>query len=86
VILGPDNHDLWLDPAFRNITSVSEMLRPFEATMMNRYPVSTRVNQVQNDDVDCAKPIEPGASAAQARLFGVLIRSTGRDTSLLACL
>lgn len=69
VILGPDNHDLWLDPAFRNTTSVSEMLRPFESTMMRSYPVSTRVNQVQNDDVDCAKLLEPGASAAQPQLF-----------------
>ena len=37
--------------------------------MMRSYPVSTRVNQVQNDDADCAKPVEPGASQAQAQLF-----------------
>ena len=28
VILSPDNYDLWLDPAFRNPPSVSEMLKP----------------------------------------------------------
>ena len=69
VILRPENHDLWLDPAFRNTISISEMLRPFEAKMMRSYPVSTRVNQVQNDDADCATPLEAGASPVQAHLF-----------------
>jgi hypothetical protein len=27
-----------------------------------RYPVSTRVNQVQNDDADCARPLECGGA------------------------
>jgi putative SOS response-associated peptidase YedK len=69
VILSPDNYDLWLDPDFRNTASVAEMLRPFEARLMRRYPVSTRVNQVQNDDADCAKPVEPYSSPTQAQLF-----------------
>jgi putative SOS response-associated peptidase YedK len=69
VILRPDTYDLWLDPAFRNTASVSEMLRPFEATTMRSYPVSTRVNQVQNDGADCAKALELAESPAQARLF-----------------
>jgi putative SOS response-associated peptidase YedK len=68
-ILNPDVYDLWLDPAFRNVASVSEMLRPFEATMMKSYPVSTRVNQVLNDDADCAKPIELDMSSVQRPLF-----------------
>lgn len=61
--------DLWLDTAFRNTTVVSEMLKPFDATVMRRYPLSTRVNQVQNDDADCAKPIETDSSPSQAQLF-----------------
>ena len=69
VILKPENYDLWLDPAFRNMASVSEMLKPFEAAMMRSYPVSTRVNQVQNDDADCAKPVAVSGSPAQASLF-----------------
>src|SRR4030081_1979785 len=68
-ILSPDNYDLWLDPAFRNPPSVSEMLKPFDATIMRRYPVSTRVNQVQNDDADCTTPIETDSSPSQAQLF-----------------
>ena len=69
VILRAENYDLWLDPAFRDTTSVSEMLKPFDAGLMRRYPVSTRVNQVQNDDSDCSKPVEPDASPIQAQLF-----------------
>jgi putative SOS response-associated peptidase YedK len=45
------------------------MLRPFDAAQMKRYPVSTRVNNVLNDDADCAKPIGLDASPAQVQLF-----------------
>ena len=40
----------------------------FDAGLMRRYPVSTRVNQVQNDDADCARPVEH-SSTTQPRLF-----------------
>jgi putative SOS response-associated peptidase YedK len=69
VILSPDNYDLWLGPAFRNTASVSEVLLPFDSAMMRCYPVSTRVNQVQNDDPDCAKPVDRAPSPAQSALF-----------------
>jgi putative SOS response-associated peptidase YedK len=65
VILSVDNYDLWLDPVFRNTASVSEMLRPFDSTLMRRYPVST----AQNDDADCSKPVEASALPAQSQLF-----------------
>jgi putative SOS response-associated peptidase YedK len=41
---------LWLDPGFRRIDALKEMLNPLDATLMRRYPVSTRVNFVKNDD------------------------------------
>ncbi len=69
VILNLENYDLWLDPAFRDTTSVSEMLRPFDPALMRRYPVSTRVNHVVNDDAECAKPLELEPSPAQSQLF-----------------
>jgi putative SOS response-associated peptidase YedK len=69
VILRQDDYELWLDPAFRDTPSLSEMLRPFDAELMSRHPVSTRVKQVQNDDAECAKPLELGESPAQAQLF-----------------
>jgi putative SOS response-associated peptidase YedK len=69
VILRPDDYELWLDPAFRDTSSRSEMLRPFNAGLMSRHPVSAKINQVQNDDAECAKPLELGESPAQAQLF-----------------
>jgi len=69
VILRQDDYELWRDPTFGDAVSVSEMLRPFDARKMRHYPVSTRVNNVRNDDADCAKPVEPEASPTQAQLF-----------------
>jgi putative SOS response-associated peptidase YedK len=69
VILRPDDYDLWLDPAFKDAGSLSEMLKPFVAALMKRYPVSTRVNNVENDDADCARPLDHELSPAQSLLF-----------------
>lgn len=68
VILDRINYDLWLDPGMRNVDAVSEMLRPYDARIMRSYPVSTRLNQVQNEDAECARPIELEAPP-QGRLF-----------------
>ena len=57
VILNRDDYELWLDPGITNVDAVSELLKPFDATLMRMYPVSTRINQVQNDDEDCSKPV-----------------------------
>jgi putative SOS response-associated peptidase YedK len=54
VILNPEHYDLWLDPGFGRADALKEMLNPFDATLMRRYPVSTRVNFVKNDDPECA--------------------------------
>ena len=69
VILSHDNYDLWLDSGFRNTVSLSAMLRPLDAMFMKRYPVGARINSVQNDDADCAKPLQRDPSPSQARLF-----------------
>jgi putative SOS response-associated peptidase YedK len=58
VILSPEHYDLWLDPGFRRVDALKEMLNPFDATLMRRYPVSTRVNFVKNDDPECAAPLQ----------------------------
>jgi putative SOS response-associated peptidase YedK len=65
VILRPEAYDLWLDPGFGRIDALKEMLNPFDATLMSRYPVSTRVNFVKNDDPECAAALE-AANAAGA--------------------
>jgi putative SOS response-associated peptidase YedK len=58
VILNPDAFDLWLDPGFTDVTAASELLQPYDARLMRSYPVSTRINHAENDDAECAKPIE----------------------------
>ena len=57
-ILPVDDYDVWLDPGFKGTDDLKEMLRPFEAYLMKRYPVSTRVNLVKNDDPDCAAELK----------------------------
>jgi len=58
VILSPEHYDVWLDPGFRHAKALKEMLGPFDATLMRRYPVSTRVNVVKNDDPQCAAALQ----------------------------
>ena len=65
VILSPEHYDLWLDPEFRREEALQAILRPFDASQMKRYPVSTRVNFVKNDDPECAVAL-PVVNAAGA--------------------
>jgi putative SOS response-associated peptidase YedK len=58
VILDPDSYDLWLDPGMQDVRAISELLKPYDAHSMRCYPVSTRVNHVENDDEDCSRRIE----------------------------
>jgi putative SOS response-associated peptidase YedK len=58
VILDPDGYDLWLDPGMRDVSAVSELLKPYDARVMRCYPVSTRINHVTNDDEGCSAPVE----------------------------
>jgi putative SOS response-associated peptidase YedK len=67
VILDPDGYDLWLDPGMRDVAAGSELLKPCDARLMLRYPVSTRINHVANDDEGCSRPVE--LAQTQNRLF-----------------
>ena len=68
VILPATSYDLWLDPGFRDVAATTEMLKPYDAEQMRRYAVSTRVNNVTNDDRECSEPIEVSGTI-QAGLF-----------------
>src|SRR5271166_2343952 len=50
VILRQENYELWLDPGFRDVKALAEILAPFDATQMRSFPVSTRINAVANED------------------------------------
>ena len=66
VILERDAYDLWLDPGFKKVVELQPLLKPYPAEAMRRYRVSQRVNQVKNDDPECAVAIDaaqpPGLS------------------------
>ena len=68
VILPSADYELWLDPGFLDVAATMEMLRPFDAGLMRRYPVSEMVNSVANDGPECSEPIE-SVPPAQAGLF-----------------
>ncbi len=68
VILNPDAYDLWLDPGLTNVAAASALLKPYDAGLMRRYPVSTRINSVANDDAACSAPVVEIAQI-QDRLF-----------------
>jgi putative SOS response-associated peptidase YedK len=67
VIVDPEEYDLWLDPGMKDTRVVSDILRPYDARQMRRFPVSTRVNHAANDDEECSRRIELAQS--QTPLF-----------------
>ena len=58
VILDLDSYDLWLDPGVQNVAAISGLLKPYDAHLMRCYPVSTRLNHVENDDDECSRRVE----------------------------
>lgn len=58
VILPPEVYTAWLDPATPADDALA-MLRPAPDDLLTAYRVSTRVNNVRNDDPECAAPVEP---------------------------
>jgi putative SOS response-associated peptidase YedK len=69
VILAKQDFDLWLDPGMGDVNVIAELLKPYDPSWMRCYPVSDRVNHVQNDDAECAAPIHLG-TPPQGQLFG----------------
>jgi putative SOS response-associated peptidase YedK len=56
-ILDPDDYERWLDPGITNSETVLDCLKPFDARLMRKYPVSPRVNRPENDDEECAREV-----------------------------
>ena len=57
VILPSGAYASWLNPSMRDARVASGWLLPY-AGAMRRYPVSTRINQLENDDAECARAVE----------------------------
>ena len=69
VILHKTSYDLWLDPGFRKIEPLLDLLKPYQPERMRSWRVSSRVNSVQNDDAACAEAFSPEQSPIQDSLF-----------------
>ena len=67
VILHPDCYHLWLDPGMSDAHAISDLLKPYDASQMRCYAVSTRINHVANDDEECSRPVV--LADTQNRLF-----------------
>ncbi len=57
VILDPEAHALWLDPAVEEPDRLQPVLRPYPPEAMIAYPVTARVNNPANDTADCIAPL-----------------------------
>ncbi len=57
VILHAEDHEMWLDTRATH-DDLQSLFRPFPADEMTGYPVSTRVNNVRNDDPGCLERVE----------------------------
>ena len=43
-------YDLWLDSGVTDVSAASDLLRPFDARQMRRYPISPRIILVYGDE------------------------------------
>ena len=66
ILICPDETEEGLSVA------ASELLKPYDARLRRCYPISTRINNVANDDEGCSAPVEPPQT--QARLFLIVWR------------
>lgn len=57
VILPREHHDLWLDKHVQVTRDLQPLLQPYPADKMMVYPVSTKVNNVRNDDPELIEPV-----------------------------
>ena len=68
VIVTPDKYDLWLDPDVNDFDAIRDILKPYDAAQMRRYPVSRKLNNSKIDDAESASPVTLD-TPIQARLF-----------------
>jgi putative SOS response-associated peptidase YedK len=57
VVVDENDYGYWLDPDAET-ERLKQMLGPFPSDRMEAYPVSTKVNNPQNDTPDCVQPQE----------------------------
>jgi len=68
VIVPPDKYHLWLGPDVTDFEAIRDILKPYDAALMRRYPVSRRLNNSNNDDAESASAVILD-TPTQAKLF-----------------
>ena len=72
VIVPADKYEIWLDPDVNDFEPIRDILKPYEADQMRRYPVSTTLNNSKNEGADAAAPVK-----LDALLKSVISEPTG---------
>lgn len=62
VIIAEADREAWLDPANKDAEA---LLKPAPDEDLTAIPISTRVNNVRNDDPSLIVPVDPAAAAAE---------------------
>jgi hypothetical protein len=75
VILKSEDHERWLDPGFKHVANILNLLKPHQGDSMRRYSVSSRVNSVKNDDTACADSLEPNQDDENFDVLAKQVRS-----------
>lgn len=57
VLLAENDYEAWLDPGNEKADALKRMLKPFPVDEMRAYPISLRVNNVNNDGPELVAPI-----------------------------
>ena len=69
VILARNEEDLWLASDVEEAEAVQSLLDPFPGSRIDAFPVSTRVNNVRNNDESLIEPLEIERDPEQESLF-----------------
>jgi len=57
VIVTPEKYDVWLDPDVNDFSAIRDILKPYDANLKRRYPVSRKLNNSKIDDPEAASPV-----------------------------
>ncbi len=57
VIIPVESAPIWLDNEIKNYSEIEQLLKPYPSRFMELWPVSPRVGNVRNNDIDLVKPI-----------------------------
>jgi putative SOS response-associated peptidase YedK len=61
LILKAGAYDVWLDPGNKEPAKIEKLLETACVRELKRYPVSKRVNRIENNSAECIEPLEDAA-------------------------